>query len=76
MTNGIIRPREWNEEVIRCSHPRNHARSALLFRVGRTAISIEDTANPNNEVINSVSKASNSSASASITITMTGLLDE
>ena len=47
-----------------------------LLGLSDTVISSDDTASPNNEVAGSVSKASNSSASAAITITMTGVLDE
>jgi len=41
-----------------------------LFGLSDTAISIADTGVPNNETTSSISKASNSSASATITITM------
>ena len=49
---------------------------AVLFGLSDTAISIADTGIPDNEVSSIVSKASNSSASASITITMYTLPDE
>ena len=48
----------------------------LLSGLSDTAISVEDTASPNNEVASSISKASNSSASATITITMYAVNDE
>lgn len=57
-------------EVISCSYPPNHACGGLLFRVGRTTVSDEDTANPNNDVARGMSETGNSSASATITITM------
>ena len=44
----------------------------VLFGVGDAAIFIADTSVPDNEVTASVGKASNSSATASIRITMTG----
>jgi len=47
-----------------------------LLGLGDTAVSVEDTAIPNNDVASSVSKTGNSSASAAITITMTGVLNE
>jgi len=47
-----------------------------LLGLSDTVISSDDTASPNNEVTSSVSKAGNSSASATITITMTGVLNE
>ena len=48
----------------------------VLLGLSDTRISIADTSIPDNAVISSVSKASNSSASATITITMTGILSE
>jgi hypothetical protein len=48
----------------------------ILFRLSDTTISIADTDIANNEVTSTISKAGNSSASALITITMTGVLDE
>jgi len=42
----------------------------ILFGLSDSVISVADTGNPNNEV------TGNSSASAAITITMTGVLDE
>lgn len=42
----------------------------ILLRLSDTAISIADTGIPDNDVTSSMSKASNSSASATITITM------
>jgi beta-lactamase regulating signal transducer with metallopeptidase domain len=48
----------------------------ILFRLSDTAISVADTVNFNNEVTSTMSKASNSPASATITITMTGILNE
>lgn len=42
----------------------------VLFGLSDTSISIADTGVPNSEATSSVSKASNSSASATITITM------
>ena len=49
---------------------------SVLLGLSDTDISVADTDVPNNEVTSSVSKASNSSASATITITMTGVIDE
>ena len=46
-----------------------------LLGLSDTVISSDNIASPNNEVAGSVSKASNSSASATITITMTGILN-
>ena len=48
----------------------------VLFGLSDAVISIADTSIPDNEVTSSVSKANNSSASAAITITMTGELNE
>ena len=48
----------------------------LLSGLSDNAVSVEDMASPNDEVVSSISKASNSSTSATITITMTGVLDE
>jgi hypothetical protein len=48
----------------------------ILFGVHDTSLSIADTSIPNNQAISNVSKASNSSATAGIRITMTGVLDE
>jgi hypothetical protein len=48
----------------------------ILFGLSDTAISIADTTLPNNEAACSGSQANNSSASATITITMTGTLNE
>ena len=48
----------------------------LLLGLNDTAISVENKAGPNNEVASSISKASNSSASASITITMYAVDDK
>lgn len=48
----------------------------ILFGLSDTAISVDDTRLPDNEATTSVSKASNSSASATITITMYTLPDE
>jgi len=48
----------------------------FLSGLGDTAISVADTSIPGVEVNSSVSKASNSSASGTITITMTGVLNE
>jgi len=48
----------------------------ILFSLSDVAISIADTGTPNNEVTSSVSKASNSSASATITITMYAVANE
>lgn len=46
----------------------------VLFGLGDTAISITDTGIPDNEVTGS--EGNNSSATATITITMTGALNE
>jgi hypothetical protein len=48
----------------------------VLFGPSDTSISIVDTGVPNGEVASSVSKASNSSASATIMITMYAVADE
>ena len=48
----------------------------VLFGLSDTSISIADTGVPDNEVTGSVSKASNSSSSATITITMYAVADE
>jgi len=48
----------------------------VLLGLSDTAISIADTSTLDNEVISSISKANNSSASATITITMTTALNE
>jgi len=48
----------------------------LVFVSSDTLISIADTTVPDNEVTSSVSKASNSSETAGIRITMTGVTDE
>jgi len=45
-------------------------------RLGHTAVSVEDPVVANNEATTSISKASNSSASAMITITMYAVADE
>jgi len=47
-----------------------------LLGLNDNAISSDDISVLNSEVTSSISKASNSSASAAITITMTGVLDE
>ena len=49
---------------------------AVLFGLSDTAISIADSGVPDNEAASSISKASNSSASATITITMFTVVDE
>ena len=48
----------------------------VLLGLTDTSISIADTGVPNREATSSVSKASNSSASATITITMYAVADE
>jgi len=48
----------------------------VLLGSGDTGISVADASIPDNEAASSISKASNSSASATITITMTGVLNE
>ena len=48
----------------------------VLFGLSDAVISIADTSIPDNEVTSSVSKASNSSASATITITMYAVAHE
>jgi len=48
----------------------------VLFDLTDTDISVADTSIPNDEVTSRVSKVSNSSASTTITITVTGILDE
>jgi len=47
-----------------------------LSGLSDAAVAVEDVASPNSEVAISVSKASNSSVSATITITMTGVIDK
>jgi hypothetical protein len=49
---------------------------AELSGTGHTAVSAEDTVAANNEATTNVSKTSNSSASATITITMYAVADE
>lgn len=46
-----------------------------MFGLSDTSISTADTGVPNNEATSSISKASNSSASATITITMYAVAD-
>ena len=46
----------------------------ILFGLSDNVVSIADTDVPNNEITSSI--ANNSSAGATITITMTGILDE
>ena len=48
----------------------------FLSGLSDTVISVADTANPSNEIAGSVSKANNSSANATITITMYAVGDE
>ena len=48
----------------------------ILFGLSDVVISVGDPIVPRNEVISSVSKANNSSASATITITMYTIADE
>ena len=48
----------------------------VLLSLNDTDISVADTSVPDNEVISSVSKANNSSASGVITITMYTVADE
>ena len=48
----------------------------VLLGLPDTVISIADTCVPNSEVTSSMSKASNSSTSATITITMFTVVDE
>jgi hypothetical protein len=48
----------------------------ILFRASDAAISVADTSTFNNRVADSVSGADNSSASTTITITMTGIAGE
>ena len=48
----------------------------VLFELSDTDISIANTLVPDNEVTSTISKVSNSSAGATITITMTGVLNE
>ena len=49
---------------------------SVLFGLSDTAISVADTGSTNNEVTTTISKASNSSSSTSITITMYAVADE
>ena len=49
---------------------------SVLLGLSDTVISIADTSIPNNEITTSQTQASNSTASATITITMTGILNE
>ena len=48
----------------------------VLFGSSDTVISTADTSIPDSEVTSNVSEARNSSATAGIVITMTGVLDE
>jgi hypothetical protein len=48
----------------------------ILFGVSDVAISVADTGTFNKKVTDSMSKASNFSASAAIMITMTGIADD
>ena len=48
----------------------------VLFGWSDAAISVADTATFNNKVTDGASQASNSSASATIAITMTGIADQ
>jgi len=48
----------------------------VLLGLNDTAISVADTSIPDNEATSSISKASNSSSSATITITMYAVADE
>jgi hypothetical protein len=48
----------------------------VLFGLSDPSISIADTGVPDNGIASSISKASNSSASATITITMYAVADE
>ena len=48
----------------------------ILFGLSDTEISVADTGVPSNEATGSMSKANNSSASATITITMYAVADE
>jgi len=48
----------------------------VLLGLSDTDTSVADTSIPDNEVTNSIGKANNSSASAIIVITMTGIFDE
>jgi hypothetical protein len=48
----------------------------ILFRLSDTTISVANTGAQNNEVISTMSEASNSSATATITITMYAVTDE
>lgn len=48
----------------------------VAFGLNDTTISLADTGVPNNEITSSVSKASNSTAGAAITITMYAMADE
>jgi len=47
-----------------------------ILLVGLIPLGLSDTSVPNDEVTSSLSKAGNSSASATITITTTGALNE
>ena len=47
----------------------------LLSGLSDNAVSVEDMGSPNNEVASTISKASNSSASATIAITMYSVAD-
>ena len=49
---------------------------SVLLGLSDTDISVADTSIPDNEVTSSISKASNSSASATITITMNTVADK
>ena len=49
---------------------------SVLFGLSDTDITVADNGSPNNEVTATIGRASNSSAGASITITMTTVADE
>jgi len=50
--------------------------ASIIIGLSDKNVSVADTSVPNNDVASSVSKASNSSASATITITMMGVSDD
>lgn len=69
--NGIIRPRESrNEEAFSAVILAIVGIGLLLSGLGSTAVSVEHTAGLGNEIAANVSQTRNSSASATITITM------
>lgn len=55
--------------------PASRLAGSVLLSSSDTEISVADTSIPTSEAASTISKASNSSASATIAITMTGVFD-